>query len=340
MAMTTSRATRSKSAESGPGLADARPGNDRSRRKQPRASDRGDEALAVLRDAIATDRWLNFAVRGVLASFALIVLALAARYTWVHGDSMVEVLQRPRDSSDDLGDRLLALTTPVLLLIALALIAGVAALVVHSRGMEETYRVIDSINRIRREDEVAVSARGLTHSFEEKLHNASRAFSVLLWFGRTLFIVCLGLFSAALVQAMTSGVDVVTVALGATSITGTLLGVATGLPAALTRQLADVLQLQSIVTGCDRQMSLLESHAFSVMNRAKTDLPGEATPDYAAIDAEVRRIQRDIDHVVDVAVDRIQAKVEDDKTPHKRRRIGHRWYPRPGRSRGSQTPAV
>lgn len=276
-----------------------------------RKGQREQEALGVLHSAVRDDRWLNVIVRTALGVFALVVLVMAARYTWVHGDSMVEVLQRPRSTAGDFSDRLLALTTPVVLLIILAALAAAAALVIHSRSMDETYRVIDSINRIRREDEVAVSARGLTHSFEEKLQNASRAFSVLLWFGRTLFIVCLGLFSAALIQAMASGVTLVTVALGAMSIAGTLLGVVTDLPATLTKQLANVLQLQSIVTGCDRQMSLLESHAFSVMNRAEGT---DRIADYAAVDAEVRRIQREIDHVVDLAVKRIQDHVEDERS--------------------------
>ncbi len=49
---------------------------------------------------------------------------------------------------------------------------------------------------------MAVSARGLIVAFEAKLQNAQRAFTLLLWIGRTTFVICLGLFTAAVVRAV------------------------------------------------------------------------------------------------------------------------------------------
>jgi hypothetical protein len=291
------------------------------------------EAMRLLDAAEKQDRKLSVIVRSVLGMFALSVLGLAAVYAWLRGDEMVDILQQPRAEGQVLGERLLALTAPVLLLVLLGALAAGAAFVIHSQGAEQTYRTIDAINRIRREGEVAVSARGLTHSFEEKLQNASRAFSVLLWFGRTLFIVCLGLFTVAVLEAIASGVDLFTVTLGGASIAGAILGAVTGLPERLSHQLADVLQLQSIVTGCDRQISLLESHAFSVLNRKRT--MQESQEELEAIDREVLLIQQRMDHVTQRAVERIQTYVEEE-TKRKRPRASLSRRARPPRQR----PAV
>jgi hypothetical protein len=274
------------------------------------------EAMVLLDAAEQQDRRLSLIVRSLLGVFALSVLGLAAAYAWIRGDEMVDILQQPRAEGQILGERLLALTAPVLLLVLLGALAAGAAFVIHSRGAEQTYRTIDAINRIRREGEVAVSARGLTHAFEEKLQNASKAFSVLLWFGRTLFIVCLGLFTVAVLETIASGVDLFTVTLGAASIGGAILAVVTGLPEKLSHQLADVLQLQAIVTGCDRQISLLESHAFSVLNRKQTAQDGgrgRGFEDFRAIDEEVLLIQQRMDDVTGSSVARIEKYVENTK---------------------------
>jgi hypothetical protein len=129
-------------------------------------------------------------------------------------------------------------------------------------------RTLDVLTRLKREGEVAVSARGLMYAFEEKLQNARRAFTLLLWLGRTLFVICIGLFAAAVVNAMVKGADVVTVAFGASSVAGSLLAVTRGVPRNVKEHLADVIQVQTIVTGCDRQISLLESDALAALNNS------------------------------------------------------------------------
>jgi len=115
-------------------------------------------------------------------------------------------------------------------------------------------------------------ARGLVFAFEEQLQNARSAFTLLLWLGRTLFIVCLGLFGLAVVNAVVSGVDLLTVGLSVTSIAGALISVAVGVPRTIKEHLSDVVQIQSIVTGCDRQISLLESDALAALNDCGTPM--------------------------------------------------------------------
>ena len=58
-----------------------------------------------------------------------------------------------------------------------------------------------------------------------------------------------------------------TVALGATSLGGALLAVVCGVPDRIRSSLADVVQLQSIVTGGYRQICLLESAAMAAFEQ-------------------------------------------------------------------------
>jgi hypothetical protein len=139
---------------------------------------------------------LNLAVRVLLGLFGVVSCALALRYIAVRGDEMVEILSKSTDSGDRVGKRLLVLCMPVLLFGLLAGLAAAAAWTMHARGQDETTRTLDMLSRLKREGEVAVSARGLMYAFEEKLQNARRALNLLLWLGRTLFLICIGLFAA------------------------------------------------------------------------------------------------------------------------------------------------
>jgi hypothetical protein len=212
---------------------------------------------------------LNLAVRVLLGLFGLVSCALALRYIAVRGDEMVEILSKSTDSGDRVGKRLLVLCMPVLLFGLLAGLAAAAAWTMHARGQDETTRTLDMLSRLKREGEVAVSARGLMYAFEEKLQNARRALNLLLWLGRTLFLICIGLFAAAVINAMAKGADLVTVTFGVTSVAGSLLAVAKGVPRKVKEHLADVIQVQTIVTGCDRQISLLESDALAALNNSQ-----------------------------------------------------------------------
>jgi hypothetical protein len=222
----------------------------------------GEDAAAPALASLRLNLEINRSFRILVGTFGLVAGALALLYTWRRGDRMVELLVQDRLDLE----RLLVLGLPVL---TFGLFAGLAVAVcwgLHSRGQEELLRTLDTVSRIRREGEVAVSARGLMFSFEEKLVNARRAFMLLLWFGRTLFIVCLGLFTISAGRAILGETDLFTVALSATSVAGALLAIATDAPRKVKEHLADVVQVQSIVTGCDRQISLLESDAQAVMN--------------------------------------------------------------------------
>lgn len=233
----------------------------------------------------------------------LAAASLAILYAWQRSD---EIAGEGR--SDFLGEELVALILPIALLAVLAAAAGVAAWMVHSRGLDETYRALDTASRIHREAEVAVSARGLVHSFEEKLNSTHRAFTLLLWFGRTLFLVSLGLFVIALLNAVFRGVDVYTAVLGGSSLVGVVVGFLSKVPERVKSDLEDVVQIQVIVTGFHRQVSLLESHAF--------DEEHATHPDPArALEAQTR-----IDQAVQGAAERIarvdgRAQAERESTP-------------------------
>ena len=138
-------------------------------------------------------------------------------------------------------------------------------------GRRSSERASDCVGRLRREAEVAIPARGLTHVFEEKLANARRAYVLQLWLGRALFLVSLGLFSAALINAIAGGESLLTAVFTAGSIVGVLFGTARRVPRTIARHLADVVQVQCAITGCDRQIGMFENYAYNLLNERSTD---------------------------------------------------------------------
>lgn len=261
---------------------------------EPGAPSEPPDQIGTLMARVVRHDWaLNFLLRAGLAMIGLAAGVLALLYIASHESEIVTSVS----SATEPGAALLAATLPVALFLLLGALAGAFSWAVHMRGADELYRMLDTVSRMAREGEVAVSARGLIHAFEEKLQNTRRAFTLLLWLGRTMFVVCLGLFAAALINAMVGGQQLVTVVLGASSVVGALLAVVKAVPQNIAHHLADVIQIQSIITGCDRQISLLESAAFEAMNRAAD--PMEAR------DA-VLELQQRMDEVVGNAVERIE----------------------------------
>jgi hypothetical protein len=276
-----------------PGGGDARPAGG--------SSTSYDEIADFMMAALRQSRMVSCVIRSAMAILGLAAAVSALVYTWRNADVLVATLGGRKYGVA----QLFALTMPFVLFVLLALFAALAAYTAHARFLEESSRSLETINRIRREGEVAVSARGLIFAFEEKLTNARRAFTLQLWLGRTLFLVCLGLLSVTLINAMLGGDAVLTGAAGAGSFATALLGVTKHVPENIGQQLADVVQIQAIITGCDRQISLLESAAFAALKDA---VPGGKGQMFA-FEAQSR-----IDDVVDHAVRRIEEFTE----PHGR----------------------
>jgi hypothetical protein len=262
----------------------------------------GEDVIRLVTDGLRDNTRLNLAVRIVLSLFGVACCVLALRYVVLRGDQMVQILRQKGDPGDLIGKRLFVLCMPVLLFGVLAGLAGAAAWTMHVRGQEETTRTLDTLSRLKREGEVAASARGLMYAFEEKLQNARRAFSLLLWLGRAVFVICIGLFTAAVINAMANGADLLTAALGASSVAGSVFAVANGVPRKVKAHMADVIQVQTIVTGCDRQISLLESDALAALNN----------PDFAVGDTHkvVLEVQERIGGVVANAAEQIENYVD------------------------------
>ena len=86
-------------------------------------------------------------------------------------------------------------------------------------------------------------------------------------------------------------------ALGAGSLLGVILGIVKQVPRNVAHHLADVIQIQTIITGSDRQISLLETAAFAVMNHARNPVDAQQ----AVLDVQAR-----MDRVVSNAVRRIE----------------------------------
>jgi len=251
--------------------------------------------------ALRHNTTVNLVVRSGLALFGFVAALAALAHTWRNGEAIAAAV----DGHD--GARVLALALPVAVFVLLGVLAGAAAYTVHARHLDETYRTLEVLNRIEREGEVAVSARGLIFAFEEKLQNARRAFTLQLWLGRTMFLVCLGLLVVSVVSALFEQ-GLTSVATGAGSLIAAIVGVLKHVPRNIGHNLADTIQIQSIITGCDRQISLLEGAALAVL---KEDLQTPAAHDF------VLQAQAQIDQAVDRAVRRIERYADPGAEPSK-----------------------
>jgi Na+-transporting methylmalonyl-CoA/oxaloacetate decarboxylase gamma subunit len=227
------------------------------------------DVAALSLSTLKANSRLNLAARTLLMLFSLTTAALAVAYVVTRAEAAVAILQQP---GGETVPRLLALGAPMLLLGALAILGGIAAAVIHSRSLDESVRTLDSINRLRREGEVAVSARGLVVAFEEQLATIRRSHGLLLWLGRTLFVISLGLFTVAAISALWRGVDIWTLGMGVSSLGGAMWTAASRVPSNVAHDAANVVQVQLIVTAAHRQISLLESDAFAALNAKETDV--------------------------------------------------------------------
>ena len=275
-------------------------------------ADQNADVVGLELDTLRSNTRLNLNARRLLMVFALVASSLAVLYVILRADTTVEALRQPRGGSERIWAQLLALTAPVLLLALFAGLAAVAVAVIHSRGVDESGRTVDSVTRLRREGAVAVSARGLIVAFDDQLATAKRAHLLLLWLGRTLFIVTLGLFAVSAIDAALHGVNLLTATLGATSLGAGLLGVATRVPKNVAHDVANIVQLQLIVTGAHRQISLLES----VLNRTMTS--------DANVNDLVLDVQRRMQGVIAVAVEQIEGYADVPPRPRESNVVEHR----------------
>ena len=203
---------------------------------------------------------LNYLVRLGLYLSSLAAIAVFLWYATRRGDDMVQALLSPGESNFH-EETLLALTIPLILMMLLAAVSLCAALLVQSRGSDEFESGLAGISRLRREAIAGVSrTRETTHVLEEFVANARRAFRLQLWFARTLFIVSLTLFGLAVVDAIASSVDAGTLALAAGSLTGLLIGIATGAGSSVGTHLGDATQMQIVVANATRQVNVVEEH--------------------------------------------------------------------------------
>ncbi len=279
-----------------------------------------DDLTEILLRAVKTNTRLNAVLRSLLGLLGLAALSAASIYTIDHASAIVTALSGERPEGTSMLEPLFAQTWPMLVLIALAVLTGLAAWAAHARGQEELERASDCVGRLRREAEVAIPARGLTHVFEEKLANARRAYVLQLWLGRALFLVSLGLFSAAVINAMAGGESLVTAAFTAGSIVGVLFGTARRVPRTIARHLADVVQVQTAITGCDRQISMFENYAYKLLKdeRSTVEVLGALVVIHERIETIVENAITRIERYADPGEDAADAKDAADTAPEDR----------------------
>jgi hypothetical protein len=208
--------------------------------------------------------------------------------------------------------RLLALSVPVVLLLALAAVSMGAALLIQSRGVDDFEQGLEGVSRLRREAHVGISrTRASSHVLEQFLDNARRSFR-LQWFNHTLFVVSLVLFTAAIIDAILSNVDLGTWALGGTSLLALIVGVVTGTADKVGVHLADASQIQFAISSSTRQLSLVEEYAYKVIELRQDRLEDAGE----SVEEGVRQMAA----VTEEALDLVQFYAEpqgDSRQPHR-----------------------
>ena len=244
----------------------------------------------------------DLAAQIALMAVAVIAGLLAVGYAVIHGPEMTEGVLAAE--SETFVEQLIALTWPVLVLGTLAILAGVGAWMVHIRAVEAYDRGFQALTQYWRDTSVPVQSREL----EEQVNFTRRAFLVLMWLARSLFIVSLGLFAAAVVDMIVRGtVDTSTVVLAGGSLVSALYGTARNVPRNVTKHLADIVQMQTILSTCNRELSLLERI-------------GKRPEEYG--DVPPLLIPRAMDAVVANATSRIEIYAEADGRKRSRDRTG------------------
>jgi hypothetical protein len=233
--------------------------------QEPREADRDENAsydrwkaqfrsLGERSEAKWTARFkADLAAQIALMTVAVTAGLLAVGYAVVHGPEMTKQILDAESGS--FVEQLIALTWPVLVLGALAILAGAGAWMVHIRAVEAYDRGFQALTQYWRDTSVPVQSREL----DDEVNFTRRAFLVIMWLTRTLFIVSLGLFAVAVADIIIRGtVDASSVLLAGGSLMGALYGTASDVPTNVKKHLADIVQMQTILSACNRELSLLE----------------------------------------------------------------------------------
>jgi len=264
-----------------------------------KAEERADGLTKLVVSGVKSNLVLNALARIVLSVVALTMMGATLVYVLSNAREIADFVGKPPDGAESLATRVLAETLPVALLLVLAMMSGFATWILHSRGIEELDHSLDGIGRLSRQAEVAIPARGLTYVFEEKLANVRKAYLLQLWLGRTLFIVSLGLVLGAVLNAVFKGEELVSLALGGGGLLGAAWGTAKKVPKTIAHHLADVVQLQSAIAGCDRQIGLFETYAYALLKDVQPADRENVLP-------RLMEVHRAIEGVVDQAILRIE----------------------------------
>ena len=123
----------------------------------PGAPETQDDLALLVAGVLRANSRLNYIVRCSLAVFGLSAGVLALLYTTRHANDIAGAVA----GTADIPAALFTATLPVLLFALLGTLAGAAAWAINEREIDEMYSSLDTISRMRREGEVAVSARGL-----------------------------------------------------------------------------------------------------------------------------------------------------------------------------------
>lgn len=276
------------------------PPRGRERDDAVRPSPLSEAQASVLIDAVGRASRVGLRLRSALLVVAILAAGLATLYTMRHGDEMVSAILDRDPATDMLWERVISLTLPVLLLIALGAVCVAAAYVMQSRALDDRERALDAIARIQRETEGGVSrARTLARLSEDDLTHARREFAMQMMFGRASWWLTVTLLAVSVVYSLaTTTLDAYSVAFGAGGVLSHLFAAALGVPTKIRCNLAALSQRHLIVSGYAREIGLIEADAYRAITRRRSE-HHQVSADIAAAAHEIRK-------ATGVAVDHIQ----------------------------------
>jgi hypothetical protein len=237
----------------------------------------------------ARSAWVRTMMLDQAARLALIFVALgggvmAVVYVGEHADDMVTNAVH-NAGEGHLLRLFMSITLPALVLLGIAVLAGVSAWLAHTRGVEAFERGMQTMRQGVRDAYVPVKSREI----EEQIGYARKAFAMQLWLSRLLFIISLGLFTGAVGYSIAQQqIDFMSVGLAGGSLAATLWGTAKMVPTDVTRHLANIVEIQVAVDSLDRQLQELIEAGHPSLSATRISGAARRTADAGAQDSATR----------------------------------------------------
>jgi hypothetical protein len=229
-----------------------------------------DQALAALRLGRLWTTIATGCLYVVGSGLLVYLIYYVVRYGGSMGQTLLGHTEQPTVANQSLaiiGQRLVAVSWPIILMFSLALACVFFALMLQRRSGQAFEANLASISRVRREATGRIArSPGLTQHLAGSLGALRHTLSWSLWVSKTLFIVGLVLFLIVLGQVLAgSSVGPAVVGLSAAAVAALAAAGVTGLHRRLAAALVRMTELEAVLDGYTREASIVEEYLYQVI---------------------------------------------------------------------------